>query len=312
MRINCNQCGEEIIPLANFCSYCGAEAPRKTVVYKKGADQITEPNYCPECSQEVPKDAIYCHKCGESIYTKPNKSYLYCPQCQEKNSINAKICCDCGLKFKEWFSMSGIVAENIGYAGELVLKEKMTGKVYHFLNSEITIGRNSKNYITIPCQFVSSEHCSITSHQQSLIDLESSNGTFINRDPESITNASLIQIDEFNIAGYFTFNFIKLSNSFIFRLSAILDKDECFKHGNKILINKLRDHYYILLTGNDSVFIRKMDGKIDSEIDNKYEYYRFRIKNNYYYFSDTSKNEKERLLVNNCFNLPVNWEMINN
>lgn len=312
MRINCNQCGEEIIPLANFCSYCGAEAPRKTVVYKKDAEKIESPGYCPHCGQEIPKDALYCHKCGESIYSKPNQLNIYCPQCQEKNSRNAKVCCNCKLNFTDWFSMTGEVAENIGYKGELILKEKMTGKIYHFLNSEITIGRKSKNYITIPCQFVSSEHCSIDPQHKSLIDLDSSNGTFINRDPESITNASLIQIDEFNIAGYFTFNFIKLSNSFIFRLSAILDKDECFKHGNKILINKLRDHYYILLTGNDSVFIRKMDGKIVPEVDDKYEYYRFKINDRYYYFKDLSKNQSEKLIIDKYINLPVNWEVINN
>ena len=312
MNILCDQCGLEILPLANFCSYCGTEAPRKTVVFSEGQKKpIKNPVFCPACKKPAPKDALYCAFCGSYLYQLPEKNTLFCPKCTEKNNVNAKICTSCGLSFSDWFSMKGIVAENIGYKGNIILRETMNDISYHFIwDNTIDIGRNTDNDIVLPIPLVSGKHCKFDIKKQLLFDLNSKNGTYVNRNSNKITSISLNQIYEFNIAGSFTFTVIKIVNAFIFRLSAILNQEQCRKLGNMQALDDLRKHYFILLSGDADLNVRKIDGVIEKQHDNIQENCQIKILKRFYYFSDLSRKINDRLVLKKYKNIPVNWEIV--
>lgn len=313
MSILCDQCGVGILPLANFCSYCGAEAPRKTVVLNSEQQKsFKNPIFCPACGESSPKDALYCASCGLYLYQLTEKNVLFCPGCKEKNKTNAKICTSCGLSFSDWFSMKGIVAENIGYNGNIILKESMNDISYHFMwNKIISIGRSSENDIVLPIPLVSGQHCKFDNKKQLIIDLKSKNGTYVNRNSQKINNIPLNQIYEFNIAGSFTFTVSRIVNAFIFRLTAILNQEHCQKFGNMQAIDELRKHYYIIPSGDAEFYIRKIDGVIESKINNMEESCQIKILKRYYYFSDLSRNINDHLVLKKYKNIPVNWEISN-
>jgi len=311
MSILCDQCGMEILPLANFCSYCGADAPRKTVVLNdEQVKKIKNPVYCPTCKKPAPKDALYCAFCGLYLYQLPEKNALFCPKCKEKNNINAKICTSCGLSFSDWFSMKGVVAENLGYKGNIILRESMNDISYHFIcDNTINIGRNKENNIVVPGPWVSGQHCKFDINKRLLIDLSSKNGTYVNRNSRKIKSIELNQIFEFNIAGFFTFTVLQIKNAFVFRLTAILNKEECTKIGNMQVLDELRNHFYIILFGDAELHIRKIDGIIDKQHDILQEAYQIKTLNNFYYFSDLSRKINEHLILKEHKNIPVNWEV---
>jgi len=311
MRVLCDQCSNEILPLGNFCSYCGAEAPHKTVVLNNEKQKpLKNPVFCPVCGEPAPIDALYCASCGSYIYKLPEKHTLFCPKCMEKNNKNAKICTSCGLSFVDWFSMKGVVAENIGYQGNIILKETMNDFFYHFIwDNTISIGRNPDNNVVLSSPWVSGQHCKFDINKQLLIDLSSKNGTYINRISRKITNIPLSQIYEFNLAGSFTFSVCKIVNGFIFRLSAILNQERCRKSGNMQALDELRKHYYILLSGDAELHIGKIDGIVEKQYDNMQETYKIKIFNRFYYFSDLSRKINDHLVLKKHKNIPVNWEI---
>lgn len=314
MTLLCDQCGKPLLPLANYCSYCGGEAPRKTVVVSQQDEKTFEnPVYCPECGKEAPEDSLYCASCGSSLYEMPESSTFYCPQCKEKNRSGAKLCVSCGLHFQEWCAMQGPVAQRIGYKGNLVLKEKMTGNFYHFLTDDtLTIGRSHDNTICISAPWVSGSHCLIDNRAKVLTDPGSKNGTFVNRDSRRVGKLSLDTVFELNIAGLFTFTFFQTGSAFVLYLSAILNQDLCRKMADLNKLDELRKHYFILYSGNFEVNIYKLNGDIAREYDPLQEAYRFTVLDGHYYFFDLSGKTDRQLLLKNNNNLPPNWEVVNN
>ena len=309
MNFKCNQCGAELHPLDNFCSTCGAEAPRKTVFVEVKKAKIVNPIYCHVCKTKNNKNALYCSECGEQIYKKTQAKQIYCPNCGEKNSSDAKLCFNCSLSFNDWFSMRGDVAKNLGLKGELRITEKMTGVSYYFINQpKMSMGRNADNDIVIPCNWISGKHCVMDLESKKLIDVGSTNGTFINRKPDRIKTVSLHLVSEFNIAGSFTFKITKGDNFFAFRLGAILDEDECRRNGDGNAFDKLRKIYFISVNGDCEIQMRKLDGHIDTELKPNQDYYKIKIKNGFYYYSDESRGISEQLVFKDIFNLPKNWE----
>lgn len=312
MSILCDQCGEAILPLANFCSYCGTEAPHKTVILKNEKQEPFEnPVYCTACGKPAPYNALYCAFCGEYLYQLPKKNTFYCPKCKEKNNINAKNCSSCGLSFVDWFSMKGIVADNLGLKGNIILHETMNDMFYHFIcNNTINIGRNSCNDIIIPCPWISSNHCKLDIQKNLFVDLNSKNGTYINRNNHKINSTPLDSVFEFNLAGSFTFTVTQIKNAFIFRLTAILNQKECEKISNMKVLDELRKHYYILLSDDINIDINMIDGIIEKQPDEQEEAYHINIINKFYYFSDLSRKINNRLILKKYKNIPVNWEII--
>ncbi|MBT6994004.1 MAG: FHA domain-containing protein [Candidatus Cloacimonetes bacterium] len=306
MKLKCNQCGKQIQALDNFCNYCGAEAPRVTVMAEKPAI-IKNPQYCVNCGKENVSDALYCADCGKFNYKLPDNPVFYCGNCGTKNSKAAKICVKCSLKFADWFGMKGAIAEQLGYQGNLVLFEKMTGISYHFISDNIVkLGRSNANTIKIPCSWISNNHCHFDLKKSKLVDT-STNGTFINRKSDKIKQELLEFISEFNLAGSFTFPLVKLQNLFIFHLGAIIDEKECRRNGDGVVFDELRKQYYILYNGDFQFKIRKMDGNISEDVKPHLEYYEFNFIDGFYYYSDGSKNIKNQLIMKHNANLPLNW-----
>jgi len=311
MTFHCENCGTKINPYYNFCPFCGSQAPQKTVVHKSKEEHIKDGIFCSYCKIKNLKDALYCSSCGESLFQKPTSKHLYCPQCGEKNSISAKHCFNCNLSLPDWFSMKGEIATRLGYQGNLILLEKMTDVYYHFyIQKKVTIGRVKDNDIIIPCEWISSRHCSFDLESGKLIDQDSSNGTFINRSKDKISSISIQQINEFNIADAFTFSVVQSKNLFIFRLTSVLDEKECKKASNFKEISELRKHYFILVFGDDEILIRKMDGKIIDETESSQDYYRIALINKKYYYTEFSKNIDKQLILKKFNKLPVNWKIL--
>ncbi len=313
MRILCDQCGSPLQPLANYCSYCGTQAPRKTVLIdEKQIKPIQNPMYCPHCGTPVLSDALYCHTCGFYLYRKPTVKKFYCPRCNELNRNDARNCASCGFPFADWFRMQGIVAENIGFQGEMTLHEKMNDIYYHFIRDTqtVTLGRQADNDIVIPAPWVSGNHCKINLHENRITDMNSKNGTFVNRNTQPITAFPLRSTREFNLAGFFTYTTVIKKNAFVFCLTAILEQNFIKKIADLAALDELRKHYYILFSGDADFYVYKINGRIDKQYDVLQEAWRIRILNNFYYFSDVSENDEDRLLLKNGKNFPVNWEIL--
>ena len=309
MSLHCSKCGKEISNSVNFCPHCGAEAPRCTILAGKEEKEIIDnPRYCPECGKQNIAEALYCSDCGVPVFDKPKQEIVYCGKCGKKNSSKDDICIGCGMVFDDWFGMKGEIARKLGYTGNLTLTEKMTGKTYYFLNQKFfTIGRADDNDLVIPCSWVSGHHCKFDLQNNKFIDT-SSNGTFINRQPEHITDVPASYVNEFNLAGSFTFQVIKSENHFVFHLGAILDEDECRKHGDGLAFDKLRKEYFILYKGDFKVNIQKFDGLILNRLKTDSDYYTISVENGRYYYSDKKRQIKNKLILKELNHLPDNWK----
>lgn len=310
IKYHCDQCSQEIKPLYKFCPICGSEVPQRTIMGKIKEEKLKEPIFCPQCKTENWNYSLYCIDCGEDIYRNTSIKYFFCPNCSEKNAINANSCFNCVLSFDEWFSQSGKVAENLGFKGNLLLLETMNEITYNFLTfGNIDIGRSQTNRVVIQSDLVSSHHCNINVKDGKLIDLKSTNGTYVNRSNKKIDQLELGRIDEFNIAGSFTFNVIKDENSFGFRLTAILDEEEINKHSDDQALNKLRKEYFILLSGDSNFYIRKFDGELKFDRTREEDFYFIKYQGGYFYFTEDSEGATDRLVHNNHYQFPNNWEV---
>ena len=312
MKVICNQCGKDLVPLAHYCSWCGAQAPHKTVIMDDENITFQNPLFCPSCGKKGSRNALYCAGCGNYLYKQPGKTNFFCPNCKEKNNSRAKICISCGVSFNDWFSMKGSVAEAVGYRGNITLKETMNEIFYHFItDKQLRIGRNTNNDIVIPSQWVSDHHCSFNLKNNLLSDLKSRNGTYVNKIGEKIKSFSMSRIFEFNIAGAFTFSAIRLKNAFVFRLAEVLNQKEAQKNTDMQILDELPKHYFILLTGDTKIIINKFDGRIKKkQMKSNSETYQINVINNHYYLSDFSRKIDNQLILKEINNLPVNWKMI--
>ena len=310
MSIHCSNCSSMLHASYQFCPYCGYEAPRVTIVGKIAEQKIDDPIFCPVCKNENLQLALYCSDCGESMYQKPTTSSYFCPQCGKKIPLSARYCFSCKQNINTWFTREGKIAEKLGWTGDLTLYEKMNEFYYHFIVSDkIKMGRKSDNDIVMPCDWVSGHHCEFYIAKNELVDLKSSNGTFINRSNKMVQKVKFGNINEFNIADSLTFSVHKQENLFIFRLTAILEEKDCKAVSDIKKLDKLRKHYYILISGNDRVHIRKFDGKIISDVEKAEDVYTFTFKNKYLYYSDFSKNIENKLIMKMHNQLPGNWEI---
>ncbi|MCK9330432.1 MAG: FHA domain-containing protein [Candidatus Cloacimonetes bacterium] len=310
MSYKCDVCGQELFSKWLFCSFCGENVSGRTVVLTTEKEDIENPKYCPECNTTNHFESLYCNQCGFDLHKRPDKEFLFCGKCRTKNRQNALICIKCGLSLEDWFSMKGEIAISLGYKGDLVLTEKMTGISFHFLSSEeLIIGRLKTNYVCIPCTFVSGKHCGFDMKNKFLRDYASTNGTFINRSSERFKKIPLDLVSEFNIADAFTFYTVKKKNLFGFRLGAIYNEENCRRNGDGESFDKLRKQYYLLSTGDYEIRIQKLDAFITDKIKPGVSYYSIKFENGFYYYSDKDKGINNRLLIKRFNNLPKNWAL---
>lgn len=310
--VYCESCGREITPEALYCFYCGQKAPSRTVL---GRTVVFEtPVFCPECCGRCPGDAVYCGKCGRSLFERPAARTIFCPGCSEENRCDATVCNRCGRSLADWFAMRGEAATERGFTGDLTVEETMTGRQFRFLSqSTISFGREPDNDIVFPCTWVSGHHARIDMAQGVLRDLSSSNGTYINRRGDRINQAPLSGVNEFNLAGSFTFVVTRETGAFVFRLGAILDEAEIVaKGGDQSAFNALREQYFIMRRDNVDMelVIRKMDGEIDRTHKPRDECYQIAVKDGFYYYTDTGRGIRDQLLLKDKTGWPVNWKVV--
>lgn len=308
MQIRCDRCGKEIDSAGNYCPFCGEEAPRKTVLFDDKPRQIENPVYCPACSAANIEEAMFCSSCGEMVYRRPDKEVFYCYKCRERNRGNSLVCCSCGVSFENWFEMKGETAEKFGYKGDLTLTEKMTERTYHFTSRRpLKIGKKEDNDIVIPCSWVSRYHCLIDLDTKKITD-SSKNGTFINRSPDRISQESILYLNEFNIAGSFTFTVYKRRKAYCIHLGAILGEEDCRRYGDGEAYDNLRKQWYILYDGDFKIDIQKLDGAVAKKKRPGVSMYRFESENGYYYYTDNDRGIERYLLRKDINVLPANWK----
>jgi len=305
----CMKCSGSLDPFYNYCPYCGYEAPRGTIMPDAQPQELTEGIYCVHCGKLNVKDGLFCSDCGKHLYEKPEASPCICPRCAKPNNLDAVYCYKCSENLTDWFAMCGNIAKELGWRGSFVMHETLNDLYYHFIRKDtITLGRSENNDIVLPSGWVSGSHCLIDLKHWKIRDDGSTNGTFTNHKSDRVKKRSLDLVNEFNIAGVFTFTALKKGRLFIIRLTAILDQEGLKREGRIDEFNELRKHYYILIAGKGKIDIRKMDGEILSAGDEQMEYFTVDVQPDSVFFTDTDRDIKDKLLLKKYNNLPVNWQ----
>lgn len=128
---------------------------------------------CPKCKAEIESDSHYCDQCGIELYI--------CPQCHLFGK--GKRCTQCGQVLESAKEMSTKTTAN-----SVILPGHLTCSIINanldLVNGAI-IGRRTGDYIsTFASQrYVSGKHARLqinSSGEWEIVDLNSSNGTFIN------------------------------------------------------------------------------------------------------------------------------------
>lgn len=307
----CKKCKEVLDPYFNYCPFCGVNLSANTISPFHERLRIDEFYHCFACGSINPKKSLYCSQCGKYLFKMTSESTVYCPKCQQKNSPDSDYCLSCGFSFNDWFGLTGEIAGVLGVNGNITFTESMNKMSYSFLEQEyISFGRKDDNDISIPCKWISSEHCKINCGEWNLVDTGSSNGTYVNRSDERINKLLLDNVNEFNIAGTFTFSLAKSENYFAFRLTAVLDESWIETALQKQMIDELRNTYFIICRGDCEIKIGKSFGDILTGSSEEKQYISLHKTGGYYYFSDLSRSISKMLITNKNTQLPNNWSLL--
>ncbi|MCD6397672.1 MAG: FHA domain-containing protein [Spirochaetaceae bacterium] len=311
MNVVCVQCGKELHKDNLFCPYCGADAPRSTRKGNPEPENIADPQYCPLCGHPCQKGSSFCTSCSHDYFKKPeNDLPVYCPECGAKNSNRAQICYGCSFSLSNWFLQKGEAAQRFGQALPFILRETMNEVSYYFSTADkISIGRASDNDICIPCSFISGHHLEIDMENKRLIDLSSTNGTYINRKPEKINKVPLEIVNEFNLAGNFTFSIVRNDAFFAIQLTAILEEDNCRRNGDGNVFDLLRKTYHLIAKNNGKILIGKTNGKLALKPKVEEIYWELENADEYIYLSDPNRGVYKQLVKKQGDGLAANWRV---
>ena len=310
MNIHCASCGAEMDIASNYCPSCGAEAPRFTLGPGVTRELLTIGYHCVACGELNRAEAQYCSMCGKHMFRRPTEKALFCPKCAAKNPAQANFCYQCNLTLSDWFDRKGPVAEEFGHTGSLVLHDKLTDVYYHFVaDPSFSIGRDPVNPLSIPCKLLSGQHCTIDLKAKRLSDRGSTNGTYINRKPDRVTSVPLDAVDELNIGGTFTFTVVRPGQLFGIRLTAVLEDELCARCTHRAACEDTRKRYFVFLTGEGEVLIRKQDGKIVPSLESRHSHLVVRVENGKYYLTDRERNMERVLIMKKGNILPPHLEL---
>jgi hypothetical protein len=137
-----------------------------------------------------------------------------------------------------------------------------------------------------------------------ITDLDSSNGTYINRKSKStedrIAKYDLNKVEEFNLARDITFSFLLSPDQFkgfhCLGLSTKYDNTPEFINLEDFR-RELTKTWFIYLPVNKELYVRKYDGEPAYENSDKNRNYQIRFSNGRYYFSDREKGIKNKIIT---------------
>lgn len=298
MNNYCERCSKGIPFSSLFCMFCGAQAPARTVSPAMlEQDGEAEGYYCPACGVRTYDRGLYCLKCGTQLFEKTTQVQIFCPSCGEKNHARSEFCYDCRFNLSEWFEMKGAAASKMGLHPEFILTNEKQEKIYHFIaGKEVSIGRTVGNTIRLNCQWVSTGHARFDTATFSLKDFGSTNCTYINGKTDKIDKVTLDSIFEFNIAGTFTFSVENRKGITFFQLRAIHSADACLDCGERINCKNMQGKYWIWITGDGKLLMRKEDGRISFRGEMQYRYLEFHFIDGNVYISDDDLAIDKRLV----------------
>lgn len=160
------------------------------------------------------------------------------------------------------------------WQGNIIFQAPNTqAKVILLDKPQVIIGRAnstgnliSNNRISLPWSRISGNHLQIDFQEGTIQDLESSNGTYLNKIPSKISSELLTKVTEFNLATDLTFKSFYEPTAFsgFFFTNFSTNHDKALPHTSKNRINSLLQHcFFIYLHPENSetkLFIRKYDG----------------------------------------------------
>ncbi len=115
---------------------------------------------------------------------------------------------------------------NPQYSRLIILDRFSLKNIIVFVHNSISIGRNeSQNDILLNSEWVSGTHGVIDFKLKEIIDLESTNGTYINQEHIQIDKINLQEVSTFNIAEAFEFSIVRHKGFFVFKIIKVFDSD---------------------------------------------------------------------------------------
>ncbi len=169
----------------------------------------------------------------------------------------------------------------------MVILDKFSMRNYViFTQDTIRIGRNENNDIIIRSEWISGNHLEINFAHNSMRDLNSTNGTFVNGEKSRITSVGLDDIDYFDIGGELLITLRKSGNSHIFRPQKVLDPGLMDAPDNREYVQSLMNTEFVRLADGDTISVHKISGNLDDTYRSLNDVILIKFEDGGFYYSD--------------------------
>ena len=179
-----------------------------------------------------------------------------------------------------------------------LIHPKLDMKYVFIPDDVVSFGRNVpgiNNTVDLQIQAVSRKHLQLDFGKDSLVDVGSANGTYVNQDGNNkIDKFKLSETKEFNLAKNVTFTITKAPNQFTFlHCKEITNKNIKITDGKepKAWLDEMKNTIFIKVFTNKPVYIDKRNGMLAVKPQDLINYVEIRYQDEKYLFTD----EKEEI-----------------
>ncbi len=193
-------------------------------------------------------------------------------------------------KMQNMLSQLDFKVETSHKSERLIILDKFSLKNFViYAKKDLTFGRDASNDIILKSEWVSAKHWAFVADSKTLVDADSTNGTFINDLKARQASYSLNDIYTFTLADSFEFTLKKNNQSFAFNLLRILDKKLLMDLEQKEYVHSLFNTDYYWLMENDELTIHKSKAKLNEPGSSESDLIRIRYENGAFFVTDQSK-----------------------
>lgn len=203
---------------------------------------------------------------------------------------------------------NNMLKESLAYKETFILINPVNQFQYIFFkDNSVTIGRLlgemkiiEKNKINIPWKRISRTHASFNFIDQTVTDMNSSNGIYSEISLQKMEFIDLKKVKEFNLAKDLTFEFEKKSNFFYFKFRNLDNHYPSNLISHRTLqqfCDEWNKKIFIKLQENSIIYLSKIDGKCYSEANDKINFVKIENIDNKYYFTDFKENIENELIL---------------
>ena len=176
---------------------------------------------------------------------------------------------DLFLKIQEFIPIDGFDEEEIlpkefHHNSRLIILDKYSLRNYIiFTQKNIVIGRNEDSDIILRCKWISGKHIVLDFDKKSLIDYDSTNGTFCNNNQKPCTTFPLNTLYCFDLSHAFLFDFLKIVGGYHLKMTEILDDSLQKIPDKQNYIVSLKKTEFLFLDDLGQISINKISGNIN-------------------------------------------------